>query len=596
MRDDKTPERKAVSRGSGPNAKSGLSQFLSLLGRFFTSSQDVLGIDIGYSYMKILQLQKTAKGYVIAHCITRAIPQNVKEDPAGRRKFIQGAVKQFISDSKIKTNLARLAISGKGVFIFSITAPAAISKKDLRGLVGIELKKRLPFQLEISNMSYDFFTTGQQQDEKGVSLQLTCVAVDRLTIDEQIGLLKDMDISPVAINAVSDALGNLLPYCLNAPGDRTVTLLDIGANTSLLNFYKGKNLVFSREIPVGGEHITRAMAKPIPASSGTVELGVEDAEKIKRNVGIPLEDESRQDFLTDYGVFQGEQISTALRPTLERLILEITRTVSYYTKTFKAEDTEALYITGGSSRLRNIDKFLLYNLERLTKVEHLPVLSAVKGWSETGVFRQELVMEQAAPHLAVAFGLCLGSGGRVNLLPVKEKVEQKTVFLMLLFKVFFPVILVLVLSWYVISIVNNHKYRNLIRKTNSDISRLEPTASKVKEYLNIKTKFEERKESLEKAEGKQPLWWGIFKELSNITPPGVVLTQITAVAGTEPKQLRLAGRIVSRYTVVDVELSQYLIALEESPYFRDVVLVSSEKDLYSPMPAAKFEITCTLVY
>ena len=575
--------------------KSPKGGFFGALRNFVFPSPNVLGIDIGYGYIKILQLHRGAKGYVISNCITRAIPQDIKEDAAEKKKFTVGVVKQFIADSRVKTKLGRLAIGGKGVFIFSITVPS-ISKKDLRGVVGIELKKRLPFQLDINNMSYDFFATGQQQDEKGVSLQLTCIAVDRITIDEQINQLKEMEISLVGINAISDALGNLLPYCLDSPPDKTITLLDIGANTSLLNFYKGSNLVFSREIPVGGEHITKAMAKPIPTPGGTIELTEENAEKNKRNIGIPLEDESKQEFLTDFGVFLGEQISTALRPTLERLIMEISRTVSYYTKTFKAEEIEELYITGGSSRLRNIDKFLLYNLERLTKVERLNILNSVKGWADTGVFKQELVMEQAAPHLAVAFGLCLGDGGRINLLPAKEKVEQKTVFVIFFIKVFFPVAFVLLLSWYSIGIAHNNKYKSLIVKINKDIGRLEVTASKAKEYLNIKTKFEERKQALEKAKGKQPVWWGALKELSNITPSQIVLSNITTVPGKEPKEISLIGRIVAKYTVVDVELSQFILSLDDSPYFENVELVSTEKDMYSPIPAAKFEIRCRLVY
>ncbi|MDD5731221.1 MAG: pilus assembly protein PilM, partial [Candidatus Omnitrophica bacterium] len=398
---DSPRPKKAASRFSP-------QEFLSLLKGFVAPSRNVIGIDIGSSYIKILQLARARKGYVISSCATRAIPANLKEDHTEKKRFIQTVIKEFIQDTRKKNNLGRLSVSGKGIFVFSLAVPA-ISRKDLKGLVSIELKKRLPFQMDINNMVFDFFITGQVADDKGQpNLQVTCIAADKVSIDEQIGFLKEMDIKPVAINVSSDALGNVLPYCIEKASEKTTVLLDMGANVSLLNFYKGKNLVFFREIPVGGEHLTRAMAKTITAASGTLDLSFEDAEKIKRNCGIPLEDEARVEFLTDFGVLLGEQISGLLRPVLERLILEINRTVSYYTKTFKADFVEELYITGGTSRLKNIDKFLLYNLERLKKVERLDILKSVKGWSETGGFRQELVVEQAAPHLAVAFGLCFG--------------------------------------------------------------------------------------------------------------------------------------------------------------------------------------------
>jgi type IV pilus assembly protein PilM len=586
---------KAPKPKSSFSLRDSLFLFSAAFRNFVASGQHVIGIDLGSSHIKVLQLQKISKGYLITDCVIRSIPLEIREDLPAKKKLFQDIIRKFIADSPIKTRFARLAVSGKGIFVFSLSVPV-INKKDLRGLIGLELKKRMPFQVDINHVSFDFFITGRAQDDKGPTLQVTCIAVDRSVLDEQVQFLKDISIRPLAINIVPDALGNLLPFCVESPAGKTVMLLDVGANNTTLNFYKGRDLVFMRDIPVGGDHLTRAMAKPVASGAQNIELSFDDAEKIKRNCGIPLEDESRTEFLTDYGALLGEQISTMFRPTLERLIMEITRTLSYYAKTFKTENIEELYITGGSSRLKNLDKFFLYNLERLKKVERLNVLKAIKGWTEKGVLKQDFVMEQAAPHLAVAFGLCLGGGGKINLLPSTEKLEQKTLFLRLLLKLFFPVTLLLFLVMHGFSYINNVRYKNLIQATQEEILRLEPTVTQVKGYLDMKTRLDQRKDLLEKAIGKQPLWWGIFKELGNITPKNVVLTRVNTDPAKETKEIHLFGRIVSQYTIVDLALSQYQMVLEESPFFKDVILVSSEPDKYSPLPAATFEITCNLEY
>lgn len=573
-----------------------LNLALNFLRNIFASTQNVIGIDIGSSYIKIAQLQKGPKGYTITNCITRAIPPTVKENTAEKRKIIQEFVKQFVADVRIKTKLGRMAIWGKGVYVFSLTVPV-LKKKDLKGAVSIELKKRLPFQADISSVSFDFFSTGEIADEGGVSLLVTCIAVDQVRLDEEVQFLKDMNIRPVTINVNPDVLGNLLSFCVEKPANKLNVMLELGAANSMLNFYKGKALVFSREIPVGGEHLTHALAKGIIIPGGTTNISGDDAEKIKRNCGIPLEDEARTEYMTDFGVLRGEQISAMLRPTLERLVIEITRTFSYYTKTFKtpANMIDELYLTGGTSRLRNIDKFLLYNLPGLKKAESLNTLKAVKGWADTGVFKQELVVEQAAPHLAVAFGLCLGGGGRVNLLPLTERIEQKTIFFSTVLRASFPLILGLMLSFYAVSYGNALNYKVLINRVNSDIARIEPTAKSVKEYMQIKSKLEERKDLLQKAKGKQPLWWGLFKEISNITPKDVILQKISVEPG-EPKKIKLTGKIFAKYTIVDLALSQYIMVLDDSPYFYSVQLVNSKTDMYSPVPAAHFEILCQLSY
>ncbi len=569
---------------------------LSFIRNIIVSTQNVIGIDIGSGYIKIVQLQKTGKGYTITNCITRAIPQVAKDNTEEKKKLIKEFIKSFIADARIKTSLGRLAIWGKGIFVLNLTVPA-LNKKDLKGAVSIDLKKRLPFQTDINSISFDFFVTGQSVDEKGAAtLQICCIAADKVFIDEQVRFLKEMNIRPVSINVIPDALGSLLPFCIEVPLDKAVAVLDMGANTSLLNFYKGKNLIFSREIPIAGEHLTRAMVKSITTPGGTININLEEAEKIKRNCGIPLEEEAASEYYTDFGALRGEQISTMLRPNLERLVMEINRTFTYYASTFKSRPIEELYITGGTSRMKNIDKFLLYNLQGVKKVEGLNVLKSVKGWADKGIYRQELMMEQAAPHLSSAFGLCLSTGGKVNLLPVKEKIEQKAIFVSTLVRIMFPLLLLAFLGFYISQYFNAIKYKIFISQLDTEISKLEPIAKSARDFLEIKNRLEQRTSILEKAKGRQPLWWGILKDLSNSTPKEVLLQKIITSDTEEPKKIKLVGKIFAKFTIVDLALSQYLMALDESPFFSNVELLGSKTDMYSAIPAAEFEISCTLNY
>ena len=99
---------------------------------------------------------------------------------------------------------------------------------------------------------------------------------------------------------------------------------------------------------------------------------------------------------------------------------------------------------------------------------------------------------------------------------------------------------------------------------------------------------------MEKAVGAQPIWWGVLKELSVITPPEVILSEITTSEGKKPLQIRLVGEIFAKDTTVDLALSQYLLALDESPFFVRVKLVSTQTDMYSAVPRASFDIICQL--
>ncbi|MCX7926693.1 MAG: pilus assembly protein PilM [Candidatus Omnitrophica bacterium] len=569
--------------------------FVNALGNFIISSEDIIGIDIGSGYIKLVQLQKKRHRYQINKCITRALPQAVRENPQEKKKLVQQFVKEFVSEIHTNSCLGRLVIYGKGVFVFSLTVPN-VSKKDLRGAVGIELKKRLPFQTELSAVTFDFFITGQTEDEKGITLQVTCVAALKALVEEGIQLLKDAGIRPVAICVLPDALGNLIPFCFDSPSKKTQLLLEIGAGTSLLNFYKGRNLVFCREIPIGGDHFTHALSKTLNLPEGTLTISLEDAEKIKRNCGLPLQDEAKVEYLTDLGRLRGEQLSALLRPTLERFVMELNRTFSYYTKTFRAELSDELYLTGGGSRLKNLDKFLLFNLEGIQKVEPLNILGRLKGWTEAGLLKQELMMEQAMPHLAAAFSVCLGTGGRVNLLPVKERVEQKALVLSMALRLAMPLLLIVTFSFYLLLFATAKKYARFNQHLEQELSQLQQTTALVKEYLSLKTKIEERQRFLDSLKPRQPYWLGLLKELSNIVPAHVTLDKIIFVTEQGKKELHLYGKIFAKYSMVDLELSQFQLALEESPYFKKVDILPGEKDMYSAVEAKTFKAICQLIY
>jgi hypothetical protein len=300
--------------------------------------------------------------------------------------------------------------------------------------------------------------------------------------------------------------------------------------------------------------------------------------------------------MTDFGVFRGEQILTLLRPTLERLMLEISRTMTYYAKTFKTGNIEELYLTGGSSRLKNFDRFLQTNLDGIKKVESLNVLKSVKGWDEKAVLKHELAMEQAAPHLAVAFGLCLGGGGRVNLLPPKERLAQQLSVVMTVARFFFPVLLLVSLLFYASIYTNAMKYKIITINFGNDLKKLEASCAQVREYHAIKAKIEERRGLLERAKNNQPFWAGVLKELSNITPKEATLSRISVVFGKQPQELQLIGEISSKYTLLDMALQQFIMVLDDSPYFSNAKLVSSSQNMYATVPTASFEITCTLDY
>ncbi len=559
---------------------------------FFLATQSTLGIDVGHAYIKIVQLQKTRKGYVLTDYRVRAIPNRVREDLRERSRFIKEFIQEYIFQTRIKTSLGRSVISGSGVFTFSFSLPS-LPEKELRGAVGIELKKRLPFQIDFKNIYYDYFITEKLEEEGGSQIFVTCIAVDGSVIDRQLEFLKSFNLRPIVINTSADALGNLI----RAMGiTEHIAVLEIGASSSSLNFYHQGLLQFSRDIPIGGDQLTQGILKVlVPLKE---DISFDDAEGFKKQCGIPLGEELGSEFCTDFGTIKGERIMAGLRPILERLITEISRTVTFYFRTYKIDSLSVLYLTGGSSRIKNIDRFLSANLTNISikSIERLNPLHAIKGWLDVGVAKGELVMEEAASHLSCVFGLCMDKGGIVNLVPPKEKVEQKALFLLFLARLIFPLLLLIMLGFYGINYGRKLIYTTIAKRAENQILQLTPKVREIQEYFEFRRLLREREELLNKAVGRQPLWWGILKELSNIVPEEIVINRLEVLPEKEPKQLLIEGEAMSEYTNLDLVISQFTLSLNDSPYFSNVHLLTSERDIYSPIPKARFEIVCDLLY
>ena len=80
------------SRGGFKPAPTRLNIF-SLVRNIFASAQNIIGIDIGSHSIKLLQLQKSAKGYAITNHITRTITQAVKDKPQEKKRIVKEFVK-----------------------------------------------------------------------------------------------------------------------------------------------------------------------------------------------------------------------------------------------------------------------------------------------------------------------------------------------------------------------------------------------------------------------------------------------------------------------------------------------------------------------
>jgi type IV pilus assembly protein PilM len=131
-----------------------------------------------------------------------------------------------------------------------------------------------------------------------------------------------------------------------APGfeedGRVTALIDIGANKTNINIVRGSTTYFTREIYLGGDDLSSALAK---------RLGVEthQAEALKRDPGSHVED-----------------LREAVIPSIEDLGNEIHLSFDYFENQFDQE-VEEVYLSGGGSRLALLEEAFEKIFEKRTR-------------------------------------------------------------------------------------------------------------------------------------------------------------------------------------------------------------------------------------
>jgi len=511
----------------------------------FFKKDFIIGLDIGTSFIKMAQFIKDQGGL-------RLVRADLKEIKGSDETA--SVLKDLFKDVDLKKSTVVASINCPMTAVKKAVVPH-MPKSELRGAIRLEAKNYFPFPIKEALL--DFEITGDI-DEKGIKKHEIMIATSpRKTVDRYLSILKETGIKPASLIPCTYALQNL------RIGEGQVNcFLDIGEHNTELVIFKDKNLLFSRKIPVAGGDFTKAMTGVLVSDKGRIELSLEEAEKIKQEVGIPAQGES--------GIIDGKistvQILSMQRPLLEQLAKEIDRCLDYYGDNAEGGKIDSLVLFGGGALLRGLPEFLSAELELEVRVGNSSDGVEIKSGAMS-----ETVSPQAA-RLTSAIGAALSEGKGLNLLPPEIKEETKRTFKRAGLQST-AAALVLILAFVYIGMriqLGNYQKRLSVGKLELSSLRLEEGKLKKQNLVN-------------QVLSDEPYWEEILKDLSHAIPRNIYLTELSM----RDKVIKMKGHILSG----DGEevLSAFILKLEKG-MFKNVKLVTSRE--LEGQEATQFELVC----
>jgi type IV pilus assembly protein PilM len=310
----------------------------------FRRAKSLVGLDIGSSAVKAVELKASGKSYKVTAFGAEAVPPDSIVDGA----IIDGAavadaIKRLFESRKIQTSEVAASLSGNAVIVKKITLPV-MTDTELAESIYWEAEQYIPFDIQDVNLDYQILDAGDALAGKS-TMDVLLVAAKKEKIADYTGVIAQAGRTAVVVDVDAFALQNAFEVNYGIEPGQVVVLLNAGASATNINILQGDQSVFTRDISIGGNAYTEALQKEL-------NLPYEQADQLKRGESV------------DGVTF--EDARPVLRAVSENVMLEIQKTFDFFKATASSDRIDRIVVSGGASRAEGF-------LETLTERFEAPV-------------------------------------------------------------------------------------------------------------------------------------------------------------------------------------------------------------------------------
>ena len=342
-------------------------------------SNALVGLDIGSSSVKAIELRRKGSKYEVLHlAIEDFSPGAIVDGVITDGLSVAMAIGKVFAENNMKTTDVAMAVSGHSVIVKRIVA-AGESPEQLSDAVAKAAEQAI--QLDLNEVEWDYQVLGAAPGRNAHEVML--VAVKREKVLSYTDVVRQAGKNSVVVDIDAFALENAFEMSYHPPPDQVVALLNIGANMTIISVVRNGAPLFTRDVSAGAQQLTESLEKEL-------DLSARDVEKLKRGEELP-------------NVAQ-EVRAAHLRAALEPLIQEIRKTFDFFRETTSAGGVERLYLAGGSANVPGLTDILQEEFKTPVEVMN-PFLQA----SFKGPKMSPEQIREIAPRMGVAMGLALRS-------------------------------------------------------------------------------------------------------------------------------------------------------------------------------------------
>jgi len=568
----------ALSAPSVPPRPTTTPGKLIMGGSFSRRRNAFLGLDIGSSSVKLIQLYPVSDGWEIGGYAI----QEFQPGPGGGSLFenenFAKRLKELFSQTRAGKENVVCALRGNQVNTGLIQL-SRMPKAELDSACRLEAGRRVTFNIDKALIRHT--AVESETARPGGKLNYIVTSVSRETVSRILGFLREAGLQVAALPSLPFVWKDYINILPSPDANGAVAVVDISLTHTQVSIYKEDILHFSREFETGGTHITEAIIQAGQTFGVRDGISWKEAEEIKKTADLFQSNgtQTLKDTLTI------SQIAGMVRPVLEKIVKESKRSLEYYRQLYREEEVSRVYLCGGGALLTGFDKFFRERLRPPVKLI---------GISNRIRFHESLSSDETAqalfPRLARAVALSLSRRWEVNFVPPLDKILQNVLRRKILILV--PVVALFIISFLFYrskaALIPQQEKIVAIKQKQLDI--LKGELGPYKELSGLHTQLIAREKVGFYSSLRQPNWKGILKEFSRITPPTAILSEIISQEGEGLQRILCSGRVHDPDSSLHSGATQFIVEVENSPFFKDVEKISEDID------KGTFSFRCTLIY
>jgi type IV pilus assembly protein PilM len=438
---------------------------LKFVNNWFAAKPNPIGVDFGTDALRLAQVQWTGEEFKLTAAATADVPSHARNDPVARAQFFVETTRDLFAQAGFHGRQVVLSLPSAAMHIQHLRV-GKMDEAALKKAIPWEARGKIPVDPS-GGAVIRHMVAGEIYSDTDPKLEVIVMAASRSTVNDYLASAAKAKLDVVGMHVEPRVIVDCFAQVYKRKTDADVTnaFVDIGSAGTRIIISRGRQILFARSIPVGGNHFTaavagamkmnfedakllrlrvantapgaepeptataRAIPEPIPASSSDEGEGFallnaglsaarradESPEVASTPVSNPVTPAAAPSATADDPAAEERQLARkveqACRDLLNRLVEEIELCRRYYEGTFPSKPVERLIFVGGEARQRSLCQYVARQLQVAAQVgDPLVRIARISDIGmESGIDRRH-----PQPGWSLAIGLSMGASAPVG--------------------------------------------------------------------------------------------------------------------------------------------------------------------------------------